>query len=224
MYFLSKFFLFNFKLIFSCFFFILSKFTPKYGSYVQASLFDILEIKIIDEDSDQSQYVWKYVTWVKILFLDSEANIRAVDRQSKDLGLNPSAVESVFFSTERLQIKNFKNSKVIESPKHKKYNEIWTKYFVWFLKVFSTYDFGPNFVVFFVFWGFDYFRILEIFHCAFLDVSRNPGSWWYEFEFRFKFKISNSLNFNFICIHLRYKSLKLSMRTPVGNVTYLIRD
>ena len=30
--------------------------------------------------------------------------VRAVDRQLKDLGSNPSAVESVFFSTERFQI------------------------------------------------------------------------------------------------------------------------
>ena len=30
--------------------------------------------------------------------------VRAVDRQSKDLGSNPNAVESVFFSTERFQI------------------------------------------------------------------------------------------------------------------------
>ena len=28
----------------------------------------------------------------------------ALDRQSKDLGSNPSAVESIFFSTERFQI------------------------------------------------------------------------------------------------------------------------
>ena len=32
---------------------------------------------------------------------------RYVDRQSKDLGLNPSAVESVFFSTKRFQILKF---------------------------------------------------------------------------------------------------------------------
>ena len=37
-------------------------------------------------------------------------------------------------------------------------------------------------------------------------------------------KISNFLNLNSICIYLRYKSLKLSTRTPVGNVSYLIRD
>ena len=36
--------------------------------------------------------------------------VRAVDRQSKDLGSNPSAVESVIFSTER-----FSNSLNIES-------------------------------------------------------------------------------------------------------------
>ena len=29
--------------------------------------------------------------------------------------------------TKFVYIKNFKNSKVIESPKHKKYNQIWTK-------------------------------------------------------------------------------------------------
>ena len=37
-------------------------------------------------------------------------------------------------------------------------------------------------------------------------------------------KTSNSLNLNFICINLQYKSLKLSTRTPVGNVSYLIRN
>ena len=37
-------------------------------------------------------------------------------------------------------------------------------------------------------------------------------------------KITNSLNLNSICIYLRYKSLKLSTRTPVRNVSYLIRD
>ena len=37
------------------------------------------------------------------------------------------------------------------------------------------------------------------------------------------FKFLN-LNLNLICIYLRYKSLKLSMRTPVGNVSCLIRD
>ena len=37
-------------------------------------------------------------------------------------------------------------------------------------------------------------------------------------------KISNSLIFEFICIYLRYKSLKLFTRTPVDNVSYLIRD
>ena len=36
--------------------------------------------------------------------------------------------------------------------------------FVFTKLFFSTSDFGPNLVVFFVFWGFDYFRILEIFH------------------------------------------------------------
>ena len=30
--------------------------------------------------------------------------VRAVDQQSKDLGLNPSAAKSVFFSIQRLQI------------------------------------------------------------------------------------------------------------------------
>ena len=34
--------------------------------------------------------------------------VRAVDRQSKDLGSNPNAVESVFFSTERFQILKLK--------------------------------------------------------------------------------------------------------------------
>ena len=63
--------------------------------------------------------------------------VRAVDRQSKDLGSNPNAVESVFFLIE---------------------------------------------------------------------------------------KFSNSLIFKFICIYLRYKSLKLSTRTPVDNVSYLIRE
>ena len=63
--------------------------------------------------------------------------VRAVDRQSKYLGSNPSAVESVFYSTKRF---------------------------------------------------------------------------------------SNSLNIEFICIYLRYKSLKLSRRTPVDNLSYLIRD
>ena len=43
-----------------------------------------------------------------------------------------------------------------------------SSFFVCFLKVFSTCDFGSNLVVFFVFWGFDYFRILEIFHCDFV--------------------------------------------------------
>ena len=33
-----------------------------------------------------------------------EFEISATGRQSKDLGLNPSAVESVFFFTERFQI------------------------------------------------------------------------------------------------------------------------
>ena len=33
-----------------------------------------------------------------------------------------------------------------------------------FSRFFSSDDFGPNLVVFFVFWGFDYFRILEIFY------------------------------------------------------------
>ena len=33
-----------------------------------------------------------------------------------------------------------------------------------------------------------------------------------------------NLNLNLICIYLRYKSLKLSTRTPDGNVSYLIRD
>ena len=37
-------------------------------------------------------------------------------------------------------------------------------------------------------------------------------------------KISNSLNLNLICIYLRYKSLKLSTRTPVGNVPYLMKN
>ena len=37
-------------------------------------------------------------------------------------------------------------------------------------------------------------------------------------------KISNSSNLKLICMYLRYKSLKLSTRTPVGNVSYLIRD
>ena len=37
-------------------------------------------------------------------------------------------------------------------------------------------------------------------------------------------KISNSLNLNLICIYLRYKSLKLSTRTLVGNVSFLIRN
>ena len=43
-------------------------------------------------------------------------------------------------------------------------------FFVCFLKVFSTCDFGPTLVVFFVLWGFDYlyFRILEIFNCDFV--------------------------------------------------------
>ena len=56
-----------------------------------------------------------------------------------------------------------------------------------FLKVFfSTCDFGPNLIVFFVFWGFDYFRILEIFNCDFVwtlrgirvrsDASSSSGS------------------------------------------------
>ena len=34
-----------------------------------------------------------------------------------------------------------------------------------FSKFFSTCEFGPNLVVFLLFWGFDYFRILEIFYC-----------------------------------------------------------
>ena len=33
----------------------------------------------------------------------------------------------------------------------------------------------------------------------------------------------NLKNLNLICIYLRHKSLKLSKRTPVGNVSYLIR-
>ena len=37
------------------------------------------------------------------------------NRQSKDLGSNPSAVESVFFSTERFQILKFKNNLFDES-------------------------------------------------------------------------------------------------------------
>ena len=39
-----------------------------------------------------------------------------------------------------------------------------SSFFVSFLKVISTCDFGTNLIVFFVFWGFDYFRILEIFN------------------------------------------------------------
>ena len=39
--------------------------------------------------------------------------LRAVDRQSEDLGSNPSAVENVFFSTER-----FSNSLKIEFNLH----------------------------------------------------------------------------------------------------------
>ena len=72
--------------------------------------------------------------------LGFEARSLAVDRQSKDLGSNPSAVESVFFPQ-----KDFK----------------------------------------------------------FLNLN---------------------LNLNLICIYLRYKSLKLSTRTPVGNVSYLMRN
>ena len=34
--------------------------------------------------------------------------------------------------------------------------------------------------------------------------------------------ISNTLNLNLICIYMRYKNLKLSTSTPVGNVSYLI--
>ena len=41
----------------------------------------------------------------------------AVDRQSKDLGSNPSAIESVFFSTER-----FSNSLNINNYIHKSGN------------------------------------------------------------------------------------------------------
>ena len=61
-----------------------------------------------------------------------------------------------------------------------------SSFFVCFLKAFSTYDFGPNLVVIFVFLGFDYFQILEIFNCDFVwtlggirvrvDTSSSSGS------------------------------------------------
>ena len=50
-----------------------------------------------------------------------------------------------------------------------------SSFFVCFLKVFSTFDFGPNLVVFFVFRGFDYFRILKIFNCDFFGRWEESG-------------------------------------------------
>ena len=45
--------------------------------------------------------------------------------------------------------------------------------FLFFSKFFCNCDFGPNLVVFFLlFWGFDYFRILEIFNCDFVWTLR----------------------------------------------------
>ena len=59
-----------------------------------------------------------------------------------------------------------------------------------------------------------------------LSVSKDLGSNLSAVEsvFFFTERFSNSLNIELICIYLGYKSLKFSTRTPVDNVSYLIRD
>ena len=51
--------------------------------------------------------MWEKIKIVQNVGCLCSSVVRAIDRQSKDLGSYPSAVESVFFSTERFQILKF---------------------------------------------------------------------------------------------------------------------